>query len=100
MDADIGLLVGKGVGTLQKKIWNYTSAYQVAHLQATGKVRRVPMNGFDEWTDAEVQPSLLPKWLRVVLGSLPILGILVAGPFLSRTARWALEQESRTTKDE
>jgi len=73
---------------------------QVAHLQATGKVRRVPMNGFDEWTDSEVQPSLLPKWLRVALGSLPILGILVAGRFLSRTARRSLEQESRTAKDD
>ena len=27
---------------------------QVTHLKVTGKVRRVPMTGFDEWTDKEV----------------------------------------------
>ncbi|CAE7327624.1 SLP2 [Symbiodinium natans] len=30
---------------------------QVAHLQSNGKVRRVPMTGFDKWTDEEAAHS-------------------------------------------
>ena len=45
-----------GRRAVNHRTWNYAFVlHQVAHLQATGKVRRVPMNGFDEWTDSEVR---------------------------------------------